>query len=317
MFGFVKGVAYRTDCSDIIQDMVLDKFNIGKQSCVEFVEDHKQFFDGAKEKGYKPGAAVVFIAQQVLFAIAENRHDQLRSFNNCKHTEVICLAICMMLLETNMDKDERKELETAIETIEKRNNELIDALSDAFPEQMDKLENISQDKAVLKTEDETVKNKTKKQSNETMRENNKTKIIQTPNRAYFDRKFIVQYEVERGETVLAGNLILKLIDPKETIGISAISDSVLMRTFVNDGERVDRSQVNLCEIFEGQLNNRNLGESEWKHLNKSDAEKSQPNIATADIDIESRLTKLKDLYKKKLISKSTYEERQAEIVQEL
>ena len=139
MFGFFKGAAFRADCSSIVQDMVLDKLNIGKQSCVEFVEDHKVFFDGAKEIGYEPGAAVVFIAQQVLFEIAENRHEQLQSYNNCKHTEVICLAICLMLLETNMDKDERKKLEKAIKIIEMRNNDLIDALSDAFPEQMKKL----------------------------------------------------------------------------------------------------------------------------------------------------------------------------------
>ena len=139
MFGFLKGAVFRADCSSIIQDMVLDKLNIGNQSCVEFVEDHKVFFDGAKEKGFEPGAAVVFIALQVLFAIAENRHEQLRSFNNCKHTEIICLAICVMLLETDMDKDERKKLEKAIKIIEKRNNELFDALSDAFPEQMKKL----------------------------------------------------------------------------------------------------------------------------------------------------------------------------------
>ena len=139
MFGFLKGAVFRADCSSIIQDMVLDKLNIGNQSCVEFVEDHKVFFDGAKEKGFEPGEAVVFIALQVLFAIAENRHEQLRSFNNCKHTEIICLAICVMLLETDMDKDERKKLEKAIKIIEKRNNELFDALSDAFPEQMKKL----------------------------------------------------------------------------------------------------------------------------------------------------------------------------------
>jgi len=134
MFGFFKDAAFRADCSAILQNFVLDKLNIGNQSCVEFVEDHKSFFDGAKEKGLEPGAAVVFIVQQVLFAIAENRHEQLRSFNNCNHTEVICLVVCFKLLETDMDEDERKKLEKAIKIIEKKHDELIDALSEAFPE---------------------------------------------------------------------------------------------------------------------------------------------------------------------------------------
>ena len=139
MFGFFKDAAYRADCSSVVQDLILDKLNIGKQSCVEFVEDHKVFFDGAKKNGYEPGAAVIFIAQQVLFAINENRHEQIRSFNNCKHTEVICLVICYMLLETDMDKEDKQQLEEAIKSIEKRNNDIIEALSSAFPEQMEKL----------------------------------------------------------------------------------------------------------------------------------------------------------------------------------
>ena len=54
-----------------------------------------------------------------------------------------------------------------------------------------------------------------------------------------------------------------------------------------------------------------------KSLDDSTKKKPKQNEAKSSIDIEGRLIKLKDLYKKKLISKKIYEERQSKIIQDL
>ena len=77
------------------------------------------------------------------------------------------------------------------------------------------------------------------------------KIIQAPNRAYYNRNFIVRYEVDVGDSVSAGDLILRLIDPDETIGIAASRNIILRKIFISNGKRIERSRINLCEIFEG------------------------------------------------------------------
>ena len=143
------------------------------------------------------------------------------------------------------------------------------------------------------------------------------KIIQTPNRAYYNRNFIVQYEVDVGDSLSAGDLILRLIDPDETISIAASRNIILRKIFISNGKRIERSRINLCEIFEGQDTNHSQSESGWKSLDDSTKKKPKQNEAKSSIDIEGRLIKLKDLYKKKLISKKIYEERQSKIIQDL
>lgn len=144
-----------------------------------------------------------------------------------------------------------------------------------------------------------------------------TKVILTPNRAYYNRSFIVHYEVEVGETVSAGELILRIVDPDETIGITASRDSVLKRIFIRNGERVDRSQVKVCEIIEELDTPHKESDSSWKHLDENNYKKMKSVKTKNNTDIEGRLLKLRDLYKKKLISKKIYEERQSEIVKDL
>ena len=143
------------------------------------------------------------------------------------------------------------------------------------------------------------------------------KIIQAPNRAYYNRNFTVQYEVDVGDSLSAGDLILRLIDPDETISIAASRNKILRKIFISNGKRIDRSRINLCEIFEGQDTNHSQSESGWKSRDDSTKKKPKQNEAKSSIDIEGRLIKLKDLYKKKLISKKIYEERQSKIIQDL
>jgi len=139
MFGFFKSAAYRADCSSVIQDIVLKQVNIGKQSCVEFVEDHKVFFDQSKENGFEPGAAVMFVTQNVLLAIANGSHEQIRSFNNCQHTEIICMIFGNLILTLMEDGEEKESIQKAIITIENRINSDFDAIAEAVPGLREKL----------------------------------------------------------------------------------------------------------------------------------------------------------------------------------
>ena len=120
MFGFFKKAGYRADCTSIIQDFVLKEISIERQQCVEFVEDYKSFFDKCNENGMEPGAAVMFVSQQLVQHIADDSHHKLRSFNNCQHTEVICLIVAKLVLSVMDNKDEKKDLENAIRAVEKK-----------------------------------------------------------------------------------------------------------------------------------------------------------------------------------------------------
>jgi len=143
------------------------------------------------------------------------------------------------------------------------------------------------------------------------------KIIQTPKRAYYNSNFIIQYEVDVGDKVRAGDLILRLIDANETIGIAANHDTVLSRIFIRNGQRIDRSQMNLCEIDEYEEIKLSNSDYEWKQIDVN-INDTQKNYETKNgLDIEERLNKLRDLYNKQLISKKIYEERQAEIIKDL
>ena len=66
----------------------------------------------------EPGAAVMFVSQQLVQHIADDNCHQLRSFNNCKHTEIICLIVAKLAL-CNGRKDE-KDLEKAIRAVEQK-----------------------------------------------------------------------------------------------------------------------------------------------------------------------------------------------------
>jgi len=120
MFGFFKKAAYRANCTAIIQDFVLQEIAIEKQQCVEFVEDYKVFFDKCNENGMEPGGAVMFVTQQLIQHIADDSHHQLRSFNNCKYTEVICLIVAKLALSVMDSKEEKQKLNKAIKAVEKK-----------------------------------------------------------------------------------------------------------------------------------------------------------------------------------------------------
>lgn len=140
MLGFINDAAFRTDCSLVVQEFVLKEVNIGKQSCIEFVEDYRVFFDTANKNGYEAGPAVIFLIQQILSNIKFGLHEKLRSYHNCQHNDVICLIIGKMLLNTSIEKEDKRALEDGINFIEKKINKTFDAIAEAYPDLNEKLE---------------------------------------------------------------------------------------------------------------------------------------------------------------------------------
>ena len=111
------------------------------------------------------------------------------------------------------------------------------------------------------------------------------------------------------QAVLKGDLLLLLVDPKETIEIRAVENCIIVKQYLQQGCMVAGSGRPLCLIEPVYL-----------------TESPQPNKINVDTHaailsqeekvrlIEDKLIKIKSLYAKGLISESVYEARQTELV---
>lgn len=136
MFGFFKGVAYRTKCTTVILNILPQ---VEAQQCTEYVEDFKGLFDKPREANFEPLAAVSYVCNLVLLAMVDGKEGNLKSYDNCKLTMPITLAVVQATLDLNTDEGIKKELKEALKTIDDRNKKLIDELGKHYPEQMNKL----------------------------------------------------------------------------------------------------------------------------------------------------------------------------------
>ena len=136
MFGFFKGVAYRTKCTTVMLNILPQ---VEAQQCTEYVEDFKGLFDKPREANFEPLAAVSYVCNLVLLAMVDGKEDSLKSFNNCQLTMPITLAVVQATLDLNTDKEIKKDLKKALKTIDDRNKKFIDELEKHYPEQISKL----------------------------------------------------------------------------------------------------------------------------------------------------------------------------------
>jgi len=136
MFGFFKGVGYRADCTAVIRKILP---NIDPQQCTEYVEDFKSLFDKPREGNFEPLYAVMFVCNLVLLAMRDGNEDSLKSFDNCKLTMPITLAVVQATLDFNKDESVKKDLKQAIKVIDDKNQKLVKELAKHFPDQMSKI----------------------------------------------------------------------------------------------------------------------------------------------------------------------------------
>ena len=107
---FFSKMRFRTSCSELIYGLVRAD-EIPVQQCIEFVEDHIKAVNGLKKNGLEPSLAVFILCARVLFAIRDGNHQEMRTYNNCKHTKQIAMLVAGALASHMPEGEEHEALE--------------------------------------------------------------------------------------------------------------------------------------------------------------------------------------------------------------
>ncbi len=81
----------------------------------------------------------MFVCNLVLLAMRDRNENSLKSFDNCKLTMPITLAVVQATLDFNKDESVKKDLKQAIKVIDDQNQKLINELEKHYPDQISKL----------------------------------------------------------------------------------------------------------------------------------------------------------------------------------
>ena len=143
-----------------------------------------------------------------------------------------------------------------------------------------------------------------------------TKIL-SPKLAYFNDPFKLVWQVHAGRILSVGDKIANLKSETENISIEATKLCQLTRFLVEDGALIAKSGVELCEVSEFNSDGKEPYGVYETYETRSVSEATTTDTGLNETNIEVKLEKLKNLYAKKLISTSVFEQKQFEILKEL
>jgi len=240
MVGFLKGVKFRTDCTQFIMDVA----SADKKQCVEFVEDYKDLFTSLQERGLEPETAVLIASTIIVQHMVDGDHESLRSFSNCIIERPLVMHLCSVAVSQSTDEDNTKKWSQALKHVQEEDELLIAELAKHNPELIEKLhdgdENLTKKPKAKKVvppkpkAKKAISRKLEIAKDEEVTEldtkvTGNIKTILTPQRAYFNRNTRVEYLYGLGELIESDVIFMKFVDDNDSIGIQASNPSVISR----------------------------------------------------------------------------------------
>ena len=336
---FFTSVKFRTACADILANLARSSgVSAPRQQFVEFVEDYKELFDGLHKKGKEPDAAIFLAVSTILASIDDGTQSDIRSYDNCRIEYGILLMVaplCIEIFKDNQNHEAANHLTSIVSRFSNQIEEVVSAAESMMSEkQLQKWKGDNQDKEIKKDKsDLEVQGKPKielpkpikereSEKNEELVTTSTTSIICSPQRAYFNREFKIHFCKEVGAIISKGEPILRMFDQNETIEIKAVATSKVTKMLVSDGTSIRASNVELCEVRRLAAepeDGENITETSTNpnDVNLKSLETSNPKFGMQlELSVEQKLERLKKLYEKKLISRSVYQDKQRQIMED-